>query len=1086
MSLFKLIPTSILLSFLLLTMSFAKTSGEVPTGRPEATIDLTSPAGVALIKGDWRYSDTKIVEVDFRGPGPDKQPTGAPVKTYDYTPHAGGAAFDDSKWEVISPTTLDQRRGNGRLGFNWYRIKLTIPERIGDFDPTGTTAVFETSLDDYAEIWVDGELSRALGQSGGSVIAGWNAQNSLVVGRDVKPGQQIQLAIFGVNGPLSNPPTNFIYIRYARLAFYKTATGPVSLTPSEVNVEVVRNDPAMDQIVGPNPKVFKLAEGFKFTEGPIWVDKDGGYLLFSDPNSNTIYKYAPNGNQDGKLEVFRMPSGYAGADIAEYGQPGSNGLTLDPQGRLTINQHGNHRVVRDEVDGSQTVLADSYDGKRLNSPNDLVYRSDGTLFFTDPPFGFPKAFNDSRKQLPFSGVYSLYKGKLQLVSKDLTGPNGIALSPDEKYLYVGNWPRSLTGQELRKEDERVSELADSHKVIMRYEVQPDGTLKNGKLFFDFTSAAGEDGLDGIKVDQKGNLYVSAPGGLWVISPEGKHLGTIVTPRHVHNMAWGDADGKTLYLCARSGLYRIRLNIAGVRPVVSNASAKPSITRLDPRFDQIVPATAALERVADGFAWAEGPVWSRVGNYLLFSDVPNNRIVKWKAGEQTSVFLQPSGYSGSEPFTGREPGSNGLTFDNEGRLVFCEHGDRRISRLEKDGTRTTLVDNYNGKRLNSPNDLVYKSNGDLYFTDPPFGLPQTFDDPQKQLSFQGVYRLSRDGKLTLLTTEVKAPNGIAFSPDEKRLYVADSARTLWFVFDVKTDGTLSPGRVLFDGTEVSKGRPGVADSLKVDAFGNIFAAAPGGLFVLAPDGALLGRFDLGTATGNCAWGEDGSTLFITSNSSVYRIRLNTKGAGTTVQDPVSLYPNNYKVLLENDRVRVLDFQLKKGAKEDFHAHPAAVTYVLTPFRIRFTFPDGSTRIREAKAGEVFYGEALTHASENIGDTDAHGLLIEMKSAVKAVASEADLLTAVTFIRGPEGSEQDLLAELLSTTAPTRAEPGNLRYDLYQSSTNKNYFMRFEVWRNPQALEDHKTTPHLKASFERRKNKNWMTEITTWRRVSDGTP
>ena len=539
-----------------------------------ATIDLTSPAGVSLIKGDWRYSDTKIVEVDFRGPGPDKQPTGAPVKTYDYTPHAGGAAFDDSKWEVIKPTSLDQRRGNGRLGFNWYRIKLTIPERIGDFDPTGTTAVFETSLDDYAEIWVDGELSRAVGQSGGSVIAGWNAQNNLVVGRDVKPGQQIQLAIFGVNGPLSNPPTNFIYVRYARLAFYKTATGPVSLTPSEVNVEVVRNDPAIDQIVGPNPKVFKLAEGFKFTEGPIWIDKDGGYLLFSDPNANTIYKYAPNGNQDGKLEVFRVPSGYAGADIAEYGQPGSNGLALDPQGRLTINQHGNHRVVRDEINGTQTVLAESFEGKRLNSPNDLVYRSDGTLFFTDPPFGFPKAFNDSRKQLPFSGVYSLYRGKLQLVSKDLTGPNGIALSPDEKYLYVGNWPRSLTGQELRREDERVSELGDSHKVVMRYEVQPDGTLKNGKLFFDFTSAAGEDGLDGIKVDQKGNLYVWAPGGLWVISPEGKHLGTIVTPRHVHNMAWGDADGKTLYLCARSGLYRIRLNIAGVRPVVRENQTLP--------------------------------------------------------------------------------------------------------------------------------------------------------------------------------------------------------------------------------------------------------------------------------------------------------------------------------------------------------------------------------------------------------------------------------------------------------------------------------------------------------------------------------
>ena len=542
-----------------------KTSAGVPAGKPDAMIDLGSVEGANAVKGQWRYSDTKIVEADFRGPGPDKQPTGAPVKTYDYTPHAGGVDFDDSKWEVISPTTLDQLRGNGRLGFNWYRIKLTVPDRIGEFDPAGSTAVFETSLDDYAEIWVDGELSRALGQSGGSVIAGWNAQNHLVIGRNIKPGQQIQLAVFGVNGPLSNPPTNFIYIRYARLAFYKTGPGPVSLTPSEVNVEVVRNDPAMDEIVGPNPKVFKLAEGFKFTEGPIWINKDGGYLLFSDPNANTIYKYMPSGNQDGKLGVFRTPSGYSGTDIADYGQPGSNGLTLDPQGRLTICQHGNHRVVRDENDGTQTVLADSYQGKRLNSPNDLVYRSDGTLFFTDPPFGFPKFFNDPRKRLPFSGVYSIYDGKLQLVSKDFTGPNGIALSQDEKYLYVGNWPRSLTGQELRKEDEPVNEIGDRRKAIMRYEVQADGTLKNGKLFFDFTNAPGEDGLDGIKVDQKGNLYVSAPGGLWVISAEGKHLGTIITPRHAHNMAWGDADGKTLYLCARSGLYRIRLNIAGVRP-----------------------------------------------------------------------------------------------------------------------------------------------------------------------------------------------------------------------------------------------------------------------------------------------------------------------------------------------------------------------------------------------------------------------------------------------------------------------------------------------------------------------------------------
>jgi gluconolactonase len=525
----------------LCSLAVAQTSADTPGGKPLATIDLATVEGANRVKGQWRYSDTRIVETDFRGPGADNQPSGSPVRTYDYTPHAGGADYDDSKWEAIAPTTLSARRGNGRISFNWYRINLSIPEKIGDFDPTGSLAVFETSLDDYAEIWVDGELSRALGQMGGSVISGWNAPNRLIVSRHVKPGQQIQLAVFGINGPLSNPPTNFIWMRYARLEFYPGTPGPVAVTPQEVNVEVVRNDPGMDAVVGPNPKVYKLAEGFKFTEGPIWI-RDGGYLLFSDPNSNTIYKYT----KEGQLSVFRTPSGYSGADIAEYGQPGSNGLTFDREGRLTINEHGNHRVTRLEKDGSLTVLADSYQGKRLNSPNDLVYRSDGTLYFTDPPFGLPKFFDDPRKQLPFSGVFSIYQGKLQLITTDFTGPNGIAFSPDEKYLYVGDW------------DEK-------KKVVMRYDARPDGTLAKGKLFFDMTAAAGEDALDGIKVDQAGNLYVSGPGGLWVISPEGKHLGTIITPRHVHNMAWGDDDGKTLYLCGRSSLYRMRLIIPGVRP-----------------------------------------------------------------------------------------------------------------------------------------------------------------------------------------------------------------------------------------------------------------------------------------------------------------------------------------------------------------------------------------------------------------------------------------------------------------------------------------------------------------------------------------
>ncbi|MGH8670829.1 MAG: SMP-30/gluconolactonase/LRE family protein, partial [Burkholderiales bacterium] len=509
--------------------------------KPDAVVDLATPEGLKLVHGEWRYSDTRIIEIDFKAPGPDGQPTGIAVKTYDYAPHAGGVDFDDSRWEAIDPTTLAKRRGAGKLSFNWYRTTVTIPERVGDFHTKGSTAVFETVLDDYAEVWVDGEITRSLGQSGGSVIKGWNATNRLIIGRNVQPGQKIQLAIFGINGPISNPPTNYIYVRSARLEFFKGSQVPISLTPSEVNVEVLRLDPAIDAIVPPNPKVFKLAEGFKFTEGPVWVrgsEGSGGYLLFSDPNSNIIYRYAPEG--DGRLSVFRRNSGYSGKDIAEYGQPGSNGLTLDSAGRLTINEHGNHRVSRLEKNGKRTTLADSFEGKRLNSPNDLVYKSDGSLYFTDPPFGLPKFYDDPRRQLPYSGVFRYQDGKLQLLSNDLLGPNGIAFSPDEKYLYVGNWD-------------------ENKKIVMRYDVKVDGTLANGVVFFDMTSAKGDDALDGIKVDQMGNLYVSGPGGLWILSPHGRHLGTIVTPKHAHNFAWGNEDGKTLYIGARSALYRMRLN-----------------------------------------------------------------------------------------------------------------------------------------------------------------------------------------------------------------------------------------------------------------------------------------------------------------------------------------------------------------------------------------------------------------------------------------------------------------------------------------------------------------------------------------------
>jgi gluconolactonase len=514
-----------------------------PFGRPDAVVDLASGEGVQLVHGQWRYHDVKIVDADSGAVGPDLKPSGDAIKTYDYAPHAGARNFDDSQWEAIEPTTLDQRRSTAKVCFNWYRINITIPEMVGNFATAGSTIAFEIVIDDYAEIWVDGNLPRVLGQPGGQVVKGFNAPNRVILTRNAQPGQQIQLAVFGINGPISYSPQNFIWIKSSTLDFYKSPKVAISATPAQV----IRKDAAIDEIVAPNAKIEKLAGGFLFTEGPIWVprsDETDGYLLFSDPNNNVIYRWTP----EGQLSIFMTKSGYRGFDIGEYGQPGSNGLTLDRQSRLTINQHGNRRVVRMEKNGQLTLLADHYDGKRLNSPNDLVYKSDGSLYFTDPPFGLPKFYDDPRKELPYSGVYRVaQEGKpVQLLTTELKGPNGLAFSPDEKYFYVDNWD-------------------PQKKIVMRYEVNTDGSLSNGKVFFDMTSAEGEDALDGMKVDQKGNLYVSGPGGLWIISPEGKHLGTIIGPEHPHNFAWGDDDGKTLYLCAKTGLYRIRLNIAGVRP-----------------------------------------------------------------------------------------------------------------------------------------------------------------------------------------------------------------------------------------------------------------------------------------------------------------------------------------------------------------------------------------------------------------------------------------------------------------------------------------------------------------------------------------
>ena len=534
----RFVPASIVAAILLLvSTAWSQVTSSVPAKRADAIVDLRTQEGVRLVGAEWRYSDAQIVDAMHQYPGADLKPTGAVSKTHDITPKAGGKDFDDSAWKVISPTTLDARRGPGKLSYAWYRLKFRVPDRLGNFEARGSTVVFEVVVDDYAEVWVNGNLPVVLGSSGGAFPAGFNTPNRVVVGKDLKPGQEISLAIFAANGPLSNPPANYIWIRSATLDFYKPGrTG----NAREVTTNIERVDAGLDSVIASDAKIEKLAEGFTFTEGPLWVsDTSGGHLMFSDPNENTIYRWTP----DGQISVFRTKSGYTGVDIGEYFQPGSNGLAMDRDGRLTIDEHGNRRITRLEKNGVLTVLADRYDGKRLNSPNDLVYKSDGALFFTDPPFGLPKVFEDSRKELSFSGVYRLKDEKLQLLTRDLKGPNGLAFSPDERYLYVDNW-------DLEK------------KVVMRYEVNTDGSLTNAKVFLDVTSIPGEIALDGLKVDRAGNVYVSAPGGVWIVSPEGKHLGTIQGPELPANFAFGDSDGRTLYMTARTGLYRIRLKIPG--------------------------------------------------------------------------------------------------------------------------------------------------------------------------------------------------------------------------------------------------------------------------------------------------------------------------------------------------------------------------------------------------------------------------------------------------------------------------------------------------------------------------------------------
>jgi gluconolactonase len=303
-----------------------------------------------------------------------------------------------------------------------------------------------------------------------------------------------------------------------------------------------------------------------------------------------------------------------------------------------------------------------------------------------------------------------------------------------------------------------------------------------------------------------------------------------------------------------------------------------IERFDAALDELIAADAPIEKLAEGFTWSEGPVWR--DGALLFSDVPENVAYRWQEGmARAEVFLQPSGLLTPRPGF-REPGSNGLALDRGGRLLLCQHGERRVARYDG-GAFTVLAERWEGKRFNSPNDLAVRRSGEIYFTDPSYGLEGINQSPLKEIPFNGVYRIGLDGKVTLLTRALTFPNGIAFSPDERRLYVgvSDAKATRIVAYDVAADGTIANERTFFDAQPLlTDGNKGLVDGLKVDRAGNLWSSGPGGILILSPEGKLLGRINTGQATANCNWGDDGGTLYITADMFLLRVKTKTKGAG----------------------------------------------------------------------------------------------------------------------------------------------------------------------------------------------------------------
>jgi gluconolactonase len=553
------------------------------------------------------------------------------------------------------------------------------------------------------------------------------------------------------------------------------------------------------------------------------------------------------------------------------------GAARDPEGRIVSCEWATGRVTRGEADGRETVLARAYRGLRLNRPDDVVVRADGTVYFTD----VPDAATDHREPFAIAagegvlhaGVYRVGADPdaPELLVDDLSEPGGLALSPDERTLYVSD-PR---GGEVRA-----------------YDLGDDGSLVRGsRRRFAAIAGDGRAGAPfGMTVDLAGNVYCGGPGGIWVLDPSGTHLGTIAHPAsRTTNLAWGGADGRTLFFTTYVAVGYVEMRARGIVPApVTDAHAVTSrgpvlrverrVERLDPALDRIVAPGAEVVELASGgvsddlgggpshrYARSlEGPVWVPAGGYLLFSDIGNDRQLRWTPGEGLSPGYAPTG------------NTNGATLDPAGRVVSCEHSGRRVSRREPDGTVSAVAERFEGKRFGRPNDVVVRSDGTVYFTAPwwDFGAGET-----REIDFNGVFRVTPDlATVSVVARDFLLPNGLCLSADEQTLYVDDTRRSHIRAFDVLPDGDVDPASDRIFAELVGDG-PGRPDGMKVDVEGNVYCGGPGGIWILAPDGTHLGTVVHGaTQTNNLAFGgPDLTTLYYVSWVSLGCVEVLVPGA-----------------------------------------------------------------------------------------------------------------------------------------------------------------------------------------------------------------